>query len=143
MGVLIDTSLLIGREQRGRITGLIERPGVAISVITVSELLHGVHRATTEHRARREAIVEGILAGMKPVPITTAVARVHARIWSHLESRGSLIGPHDLWIASTALAHGYAVATLNRAEFERVPGLRLVDLPEPRRGHILHESPLD
>jgi hypothetical protein len=33
---------------------------------SASELLHGVHRATPEHRARREAFVEGaITAGWR------------------------------------------------------------------------------
>jgi predicted nucleic acid-binding protein len=36
----------------------------------------------------------------------------------------TVIGQHDLWIAATALAHGFAVATHDRADFRRVPGLR-------------------
>lgn len=39
-----------------------------------------------------------------------------------------MIGAHDLLIAATALARGYGVATLNRREFARVPGLHLVSL---------------
>ena len=35
---------------------------VAIAAITASELLHGVHRASAEHQARREAFVEAVLA---------------------------------------------------------------------------------
>ena len=36
------------------------------------------------------------------------------------------ISAHDLWISATAIAHGLALATRNRAHFERVPGLRVV-----------------
>jgi len=36
------------------------------------------------------------------------------------------VGAHDLWIAATALAHGFGVATRGRSDFERVPGLRVV-----------------
>ena len=100
-----------------------------ISVITVSELWHGVHRANGDVlRIRREAIVEDALTEVEPIPITAEVARIHARIWAQLEAAGSGIGAHDLWIAATALTHGLQVATTNRREFERVPGLDVLAL---------------
>ena len=34
----------------------------------------------------------------------------------------------DLQIAATALRHAFSLATLNQAEFRRVPGLALVDV---------------
>jgi len=96
-------------------------------VITVSELLHGVHRATHgKARARRAAFVEGLLAAVEALPITTAVARIHAEIWSALKDEGAVIGAHDLWIAATALGQGMTVATANARDFERVPGLDVV-----------------
>ncbi len=99
----------------------------AISVITVSELLHGVHRAHGAIRSKRRAFVEHLLATVEPVPITEPVARVHAEVWAELAGRGEVVGAHDLWIAATALTHGLGVATLNVADFGRVPGLRVVD----------------
>lgn len=98
----------------------------AISVVTVSELLHGVHRATGARRARRRAFVEHVLAGFEPLPITETVARVHAEAWADLSRRGQAVGAHDLWIAATALAHGYGVVTDNREDFGRVRGLRVL-----------------
>jgi tRNA(fMet)-specific endonuclease VapC len=98
----------------------------AISVITVSELLHGVRRAGAAHRVRRQAVVEQILAAFDPIPITEPVARVHAEIWAQLARRGSAIGSHDLWIGATALTYGLGVATRNARDFKRVPGLRVV-----------------
>jgi hypothetical protein len=41
---------------------------VGIAAITASELLHGVHRATPEHRTRREAFVEAVLAAFPRSP---------------------------------------------------------------------------
>ena len=129
MALLIDTDLLVDRE-RGvgveateRLLGDEER---AISVITISELLHGVHRAEGDRRARRSAFVEHLLAGIQAIPITGAVARVHAELWAQLSDRGEPIGAHDLWIAATAVAHGLGVATGNASDFGRVPGLRVV-----------------
>ena len=92
----------------------------------MSELLHGVHRARGARRNRRKAFVEHILAGLEPVPITEPVARVHAEVWANLEQRGDVLGAHDLWIAATALAHGFGIVTRNTRDFDRVPGLRVV-----------------
>jgi predicted nucleic acid-binding protein len=129
MAVLIDTGVLIA-EERGesteRLEGQIADEDRAISVITVSELLHGVLRARGGRRARRRAFVEHILAGLQPIPINDTVARVHAEIWAHMAARGDVIGAHDLWIAATAIAYGFGVATHNATEFSRVPGLRVV-----------------
>jgi tRNA(fMet)-specific endonuclease VapC len=128
VALLIDTDLLVDLKRdaaasRELFPGDEDR---AISVITVSELLHGVHRAKGAVRARRRAFVEHILAGMEAIPITEQVARVHADIWSDLAECGQPIGAHNLWIAATALAHGLGVATRNSTHFERVPGLRVV-----------------
>jgi len=129
MALLIDTDLLVDLE-RGDVTSNVERllgdEDRAISVITVGELLHGVHRAQGAIRVRRRAFVEHILAGLEAIPITEPVARVHADIWSDLADRGRPIGAHDLWIAATALAHGLGVATCNSTHFDRIAGLRVV-----------------
>jgi len=130
VAVLIDTGLLVDLERgvaNPEVEGAIGDEDRAISVITVSELLHGVHRANGAQRARRSALVEHLLAGMRAIEITDQVARVHADIWAQLAARGEVIGAHDLWIAATAMAHGMGVATGNTREFRRVPGLRLIE----------------
>ena len=101
----------------------------AISVITVSELLHGVHRASGATRTRRGAFVEHVLAGLEALPITETIARVHAEVWADLARRGQSVGAHDLWIGATGLAHGFGVATSDRAEFTRIRGLRVLAPP--------------
>lgn len=127
MAVLVDTDLLVLQEQEGpSIEELVGDEERAVSVITVSELLHGVHRARGAQRTRRRAFVEHLLGTLEPVPITEPVARVHAEVWAALAAGGKVIGSHDLWIAATALAHGFGVATGNSRDFERVPGLRVL-----------------
>jgi tRNA(fMet)-specific endonuclease VapC len=130
VALLIDTSVLIDAERGG---GAIHRvpKGTqrSISVITVSELLHGVHRAATDaQRTRREALVEDALAEIEPLAVTMPVARMHAQIWAKLEAAGERIDIHDLWIAATALTHDLQVATTNARHFQRVPGLALLAL---------------
>lgn len=128
MAVLIDTSVLVDAERGGDALGRVppdeER---LISVITVSEILHGANRATPESVAlRRRAAVEEALAAMEPIPITAPVARIHSTIWAQLEAAGEIIAAHDLWIAATALTHGLALATHNARDFKRVPGLEVL-----------------
>lgn len=128
MGVLIDASVLIGFERdrtaiERRLAGR-EDEEFFLSVITASELLHGVHRAkTSDVRARRSAFVEAVLSRFPLLSIDLPTARAHSRLWAELASTGELIGPHDLWIAAACVAHGLTLVTGNLREFERVPGL--------------------
>jgi predicted nucleic acid-binding protein len=97
---------------------------MAISAVTASELLVGVHRARTdEQRVRRSFTVEEILGSFPIVPFDVSAARIHARLAADLITRGQLIGAHDLLIAATALANGYGILTANSRDFRRIPGL--------------------
>jgi tRNA(fMet)-specific endonuclease VapC len=127
-GWLIDTSVLVDAERGGGALGRVpEDEEHAISVVTVSELLHGVRRADDNaRRTQRQAFVEHVFADLEVLPATVEVARIHADLWAQLEAGGGIIGAHDLWIAATALAHGMRLATANAREFERVPGLEVL-----------------
>lgn len=131
MGVVLDTSVLVGAE-RGRFdlgTFLVEEAPadpVFLTSITASELLHGVERADGARRRRRADFVEDVLSDIVILPFDLSAARVHARLWADLERRGTPIGPHDLMIAAICVALGHRVATLNEKEFERIPELELV-----------------
>lgn len=96
---------------------------VGIAAITASELLHGVHRATKEHRGRRETFVESILAAFPVIAFDLLVARVHARLWAGLVSSGGEVGAHDRLVAATALSAGWRIGTANMRHFNRIPGL--------------------
>jgi tRNA(fMet)-specific endonuclease VapC len=127
-GWLIDTSLLVDAERGHSALGRVpaDEPH-AISVISVSEMLYGVHRAPDGARStQRQAFVEGVLAALPILPVTAEVARIHAGLWARLDDAGEPIPAHDLWIAATALAHGMSVATSNVRDFARIPGLRLL-----------------
>jgi predicted nucleic acid-binding protein len=97
---------------------------MAIAAITASELLVGIHRATSQaHRVRRSAFVEGALAELPVLAFDLDVARVHASLSAGMSASGQVIGSHDLLIAATALANNYDVLTTNVRDFSRVPGL--------------------
>ena len=128
MGVILDTSVVIGLE-RGTVTldavtkGRESEP-FGISVVTVAELLHGVHRAKpAARRIQREAFVEQIIAQFTSYPFDLAAARIYSRLWADLASKGTAVGAHDLLIAATAISIGYEVLTVNERDFRRIPGL--------------------
>ncbi len=130
MGVLIDASVLIGSERghvaiEQKLSGR-ENEEFFLSVVTASELLHGVHRAkASDVRAKRLAFVEAVLARFPLLSIDLPTARTHAQLWAELASTGKMIGPHDLWIAAACVAHGLTLVTGNVQEFQRVPGLAI------------------
>lgn len=131
MGVLIDTGVFIrwerdgGRIDLGTWSALGEP---AISVVTQSELLVGVHRAnTSERRERRLRFVNTILLNVSVLPVDSRIAEVHAGIVANLSQSGTPIGPHDNWIAASPIAYDYDLLTTNADEFRRVSDLRVID----------------
>ena len=141
MGTLLDTTVFIDLERAIRrlppatamaaVSDRLEEQlgrdeDVAIAAITASELLHGVHRASTEHRARREAFVEAALAAFPPLPFGLLAARAHARIWAELAATGQDVGAHDRLVAATAITAGWRVGTANTRHFDRIDGLDIL-----------------
>ncbi len=53
----------------------------------------------------------------------TPAARVYARLWASLATRGITVGSHDLIIAATAISLGFSVVTANMRDFGRIEGL--------------------
>ena len=131
MGVILDSSILVAFERRRfdleRL--LRDHSPPALAAVTAAELLIGVERADSpERRVRRESFVEQLVGRVPIVPFDLAQARLFAAHFADLARRGQVIGDRDLQIAVTALTMDYDLATLNAREFQRVAGLRLVDV---------------
>ena len=130
MGVIIDTSVLVEAERRefeiDKFTENREDEIFGLSVISVAELLHGVHRAdSTKRRLKRSAYVEKVIEFFPIYVFDIATARIYSEIGSDLTKKGIQIGSHDLIIGSTALSLGFSVATFNKRHFERIDGLKI------------------
>ena len=128
MATLIDSSVLIAAEQgKFDLSDLETRyaeEDVALSAVTATELLHGIHRAgTPDQRNRRQAFIEGLLARFPVIAFDLIVARVHASLWADLARRGINVGERDLMIGATAIASGCTVATRDERSFSKIPGL--------------------
>jgi tRNA(fMet)-specific endonuclease VapC len=130
MGVILDTSVLIEAERRkfeiDTFTENREEEIFGLSVITVAELLHGVHRAdSTRRRLKRSAYVEKVIELFPIYVFDISIGRIYAELWSDLSKKGIQIGAHDLIIGSTALTLGFSVATVNIRHFEKIEGLKI------------------
>jgi tRNA(fMet)-specific endonuclease VapC len=135
MGVILDTSFLISLERaESSIDEFIagrEAESFGISVVSVSELLHGVHRADSEtRRVKRESYVERIIDLFPVYPFDLAAGRIYARIWANLVQKHLSVGAHDLIIAATAISLGFSVVTFNLRDFDKIEGLTVERLPE-------------
>lgn len=128
MGLIIDTSVMISVEKKTMdFTKLKKYKNAAISVITVSELLVGVHRTKSEDlKLQRLAMVEYIIGLVPSIPFEDEDARIYALILSTLTQNGITIGVHDLMIGATAIRNGYPVLTTNNVDFDRIPGLTVI-----------------
>lgn len=133
MGVIFDTSVLVGLERASsKLDKLIlgrEGEPFGISAITVSELLHGVHRADSEkRRIVREAFVEKIIEVFPVFSFDLGTARIYAGIWASLAKKGKIVGAHDLIIAATCISLGFSLATLDMRDYGLIEGLNLAGL---------------
>ncbi|MCA9184330.1 MAG: PIN domain-containing protein [Pirellulaceae bacterium] len=100
----------------------------AISVVTQSKLMVGVHRANPPQRKeKRGRFVQAVITNVSILPIDSQIADVHTQIASILSESGLTIGPHDNWIAATAITYDYDLLATNANEFRRVPNLRVID----------------
>ena len=130
MGIIFDTSVLIAIERSAvnieRLVEGREDEPFGISTITVSELLHGVHRADSENRRlKREAYVEKIIETFPIYSLDLSAARIYARICANLAKKGISVGAHDLIIASTAISLGFSVATFDIRDYRKIKGLKI------------------
>jgi tRNA(fMet)-specific endonuclease VapC len=123
--LILDTGAVIALE-RGTADSADVLPAnadVAISAITAAELLVGVELADDRHRARREALVEGIISRVEIVAYDLDVARHHGSLLAHARRVGEPRGAHDLQIAATARATDRTVITTDTTAFAELPGV--------------------
>ena len=125
----LDTNTLIYYfKGAGRVTARMSALApseISIPVVVLYELETGIAKSQQPQKRRRQ--LDALLAVTKILPFDRAAARQSAQLRAALEKHGTPMGPIDLLIAGTAIAHTATLVTRNTVEFARVPGLRLID----------------
>ena len=101
---------------------------VAVSVVTLSELRHGVLAAERHsERAVRLATLEAARSLGRPLVIDQAIGDELARLRVELKAIGRAMKVMDAWIAATAIVHGAAVCTQD-GDFDAAQEAGLLDV---------------
>ncbi|MGC9386475.1 MAG: type II toxin-antitoxin system tRNA(fMet)-specific endonuclease VapC [Hydrogenovibrio sp.] len=96
---------------------------LAISSITLAELLHGVEKS--QHLNKNLQAVEDFCSRLDVISYDDKAAAHYGEIRAELEGAGTPIGVNDLHIAAHARSLGTTLVTNNIKEFARVDGLRV------------------
>lgn len=134
---MLDSTAAVAAERQGKnarqlLEDAARRTGddeIAVSVITVLELAHGISRADTpERRDKRRRFLDELLTGVPIQPVTVQIAIRAGRIDGLSQAQGVRIPLSDLLIGVTALELGYRVGTANVRHFQQIDGLDIVRL---------------
>lgn len=98
---------------------------MAISSITLAELMHGAEKSNAPTRSL--AAVEDFCSRLEVLAYGPKAAMHYGNIRAQLESRGQTIGVNDLHIAAHARSEGLTLVSNNLREFERVDALQLAN----------------
>lgn len=129
-GLLPDTNAVAavmedtdeGQDYRSLVEGRL----VAVSFITVGELLYGAGKANWG--PDRRAVLDDALRRFVAIPHDHQVAAAFARIRCGAGVLRQPIPYPDLWIAACAVRHGLPTITDDIAHFSRVEGLVVLPL---------------
>lgn len=125
LSYLLDTNIIseLVRNPQGRLTDVIARKGedrICTSIVVASELRFGAEKKGSAPLARQ---LETVLSAIKILPLKEPADRFYAKLRTHLEKKGTPIGPNDMLIAAHSLSLGLTLVTANEREFLRVPEL--------------------
>jgi predicted nucleic acid-binding protein len=130
LSYLIDTDWIIhylnGNSGIVEKIGLLEKEGLAASVISVAELYEGIYYSTNP--AGNEKALNDFLSGISTLGIEDGVCKVFGKERGRLRQEKKMIGDFDLLIASTCLHHRLTLLTNNRRHYEMVDGLNILSL---------------
>jgi tRNA(fMet)-specific endonuclease VapC len=124
---LLDTNIVIYVLKRRPVAMLAtfndNASRMAISYITLAELLHGAEKSSLV--SEYLAVVEDFCSRLDVLPYGPKAAQHYGAIRAALEKLGQPIDVNDLHIAAHARSEGLVLVTNNMGEFLRVPGLEV------------------
>ena len=132
MGVIVDTCVWVAIE-RGLLKPVdvaeaIQNDSVFLTPTILAELQYGVERARTPASRNLRLSAMSRLRRKPCLIIDHDTGLLFGRISAELDTRGrpSKHRLHDIWIATSAIQHGYRLLTQNASDFTDIPGLQIV-----------------
>jgi len=128
MNYFLDTNICI-YFLKGTFPALLQRlktkrpEEIKIASIVKAELLLGAYKSSDP--TKTEKIVQEFLLPFTIISFDDQAAIIYAQIRGSLEKEGQVIGPNDLILAATVLAHDGILVTNNVVEFERMKDLKI------------------
>jgi len=125
--ILVDTSILIdfyrktNKEKTVWISLLRKGYRFSVSAVTKYEIYSGATKEQVEYWNM-------ILENISVLPFDNEVVDRAVEINAELKKKRKQIDLADLFIAATAVSNRQAIATLNKNHFDRIDGLRLIEL---------------
>ncbi|MEZ5690359.1 MAG: type II toxin-antitoxin system VapC family toxin [Rickettsiales bacterium] len=101
----------------------IEFSHMAISIITVAELLYGVRKKSGNKI--NISVVNKFISNLQIIKWDVAAAEEYAKIRSYLEKKGKTIGNMDMMIAACAVSIGAVLVSNNTRHFINIPNLKV------------------
>lgn len=126
--LILETTFLVDLERESLRSGigparrfLEEHPDaeLCVTLTTAGEMACGPGRDEREAWDR-------LIGHFRLLSPDLATAWAYGQTYRYLKHNGLLIGANDLWIAATAIGHGFPLVTRNTDHFRRVPGLKVV-----------------
>ena len=102
---------------------------MAISSVTLAELLHGAEKSSRV--SDNLSVIEDFCSRLQVLSYGAKAAQHYCAIRAALEKLGQPIGVNDLHIAGHARSEGLVLVTNNMSEFARVPALELENWVHP------------
>ncbi len=97
---------------------------VAVSFVTVGELLYGAYKANWG--ADKLGALQARLRSVVIIPYDMELCRVYGDLKARLSKIGKVVACNDLWIAACAIRHSIPLISNNRGHFESIPDLILI-----------------
>ena len=97
-----------------------------VPAVVLFELRYG-YAKSAQRVLNEERLSVFLQAGFSQPEFDASDAAEAGEIRAHLEHLGQPIGPYDILIAAQARRRHATLVTLNRAQFDRIPGLGVTD----------------
>lgn len=125
LGVCLDTSVLINyfrkKDKKSTLFYSLadDYSSFSITSITEFEIRCGIN-------ANQKDIWDELLSDIKVLSFDSESSQIAAQLDKKLKKHRKQLALADLFIASIAIRHNHALATLNKKHFERISDLRII-----------------